>query len=379
MPEFLYTRWDPTQEQALSAEQAFDHLADYLLQHGESLLRHLETLSEEENDILARLVRRGYLERDAQGRLQITPRGILRVQDKALAELFHLRRASSFGTHTLQHKGPGVDCSEDLRAFRYGDPPAHVCRHESLKNALLRSGPRLPVRLIEDDLVVHETERQTNCATVLLLDMSGSMGRYGKFYRARQVALALAALTRSHFPQDSFQAIGFYTFATPLSERQLLLARPRPVTLFDSRVYLRFPLEERPRRHVPEHFTNIQAGLKLARHWLRKSSAANKQIVCITDGEPTAHLEGRDLVLVYPPSRRTAEHTLQEAARCRAEGISLSLFALVEDYFYLGLVHFVKDMARVAQGVAIYCDAAELGHYVLESFLQGRYRRRPLT
>src|SRR5262249_40390407 len=147
--------------------------------------------------------------------------------------------------------------------------------------------------------------------TVLLLDMSGSMARYGKFYHAKKVALALAGLIRGRYAEDSLKIIGFYTYATPLTERGLLRAGPKPVSPFDSRVFMPRP-PDHPPEVVPEHFTNIQAGLRFAGHALQKQPAGNKQIICITDGEPTAHLEGRDLVLMYPPSERTGRATLEE-------------------------------------------------------------------
>ena len=150
--------------------------------------------------------------------------------------------------------------------------------------------------------MVYETEYQTSCATVVLLDMSGSMARYGKFYHAKKVALALQGMVRGRCPEDTLKIIGFYTYASPLSERELLRAAPKPVSIFDSRVFLRVNLDSPP-DFVPEHFTNIQAGLRFARHHLRRQPAANKQIICVTDGEPTAHLEGRDLLLVLPSER----------------------------------------------------------------------------
>jgi Ca-activated chloride channel homolog len=135
---------------------------------------------------------------------------------------------------------------------------------------------------------------------------------------------------------------------------------------------------DQPPKFVPEHFTNIQAGLKFAREHLRKQAAVNKQIICITDGEPTAHLEGRELVLMYPPHERTSRATLQEVRSCAQAGIQLSTFALIEDYYYLGLVNFVDQMARIGQGLAIYCNAGELGGYVLDSFARGRRSRKKL-
>jgi uncharacterized protein with von Willebrand factor type A (vWA) domain len=109
---------------------------------------------------------------------------------------------------------------------------------------------------------------------------------------------------------------------------------------------------------------------------LLRQPAANKQIICVTDGEPTAHLEGRDLILMYPPHERTARATLAEVRACVQAGIKISTFALIEDYFYLGLMNFVDEMARASRGVAVYCGAGQLGSYVLDSFVKGRRIRR---
>jgi uncharacterized protein with von Willebrand factor type A (vWA) domain len=109
---------------------------------------------------------------------------------------------------------------------------------------------------------------------------------------------------------------------------------------------------------------------------LTREPARNKQIICVTDGEPTAHVEGRELVLIYPPSERTSRATLEEVRRCTEAGIRISTVALVEDYFYLDLKNFVDEMARLSRGVAVYCTAGELGRYVFDSFVRGRRSRR---
>ena len=171
------------------------------------------------------------------------------------------------GRHDTPQKGEGTVRLEDTRPYVYGDSLANLNLHETLKNAYVRQGGGVPIRLSYEDYVVHETEYQTRCATVVLIDMSGSMGRYGKYYTTKKVALALQAMVRAQYPQDSLQMIGFYTFASLMTERQLLNSAPKPVSMFDSRVHLRFDLDKPPGR-VPQHFTNIHAGLRLARSHL---------------------------------------------------------------------------------------------------------------
>jgi len=376
MPLFEYSRWDGSQQfLPQSADQVFDQLAEYLMQHGDRVLENLDQLEDEIPEIIDLIQKEGLIEQDSEGKWRVTPRGVRRIENRALEDLFQSFRRDALGRHDTQEKGEGSVPLEDTRPYVYGDSLANLDLHETLKNAYIRQGGGVPIRVGPDDYVVHETEYQTRCATVLLIDMSGSMGRYGKYYMTKKVALALQAMVRARYPQDSLQMIGFYTFANLMNERQLLSSAPKPVSLFDSRVHVRFDLDHPPGR-VPQHFTNIHAGLRLARSVLSRQPAVNKQIIVITDGEPTAHLEGREVVLIYPPAEKTAQYTLAEARNCANLGIRVSSFALIEDYFYLGLVNFVEEMARVSRGVAAYCSTDDVGNLVFESFIGGRRTRR---
>jgi uncharacterized protein with von Willebrand factor type A (vWA) domain len=377
MPLFEYSKWDGSQQfLPQSADKLFEQLSEYILQYGEDVLRNLDDLDEDELPELVELIQKeGLIERDQEGKWRVTPRGVKRIQDKALGDLFQVFRRDSLGRHDTEQKGEGSIKLEDTRPYVYGDSLANLNMHETLKNAYVRQGGGVPIRLSHEDYVVHETEYQSRCATVVLIDMSGSMGRYGKYHTTKKVAIALQAMVRAQYPQDSLEMIGFYTFASPMTERQLLNSAPKPVSMYDSRVHLRFDLDA-PRGRVPQHFTNLHAGLRLARSHLTRQSAANKQIIVITDGEPTAHIEGREVVLIYPPAEKTASHTLTEVRHCANAGIRVSSFALIEDYFYLGLVNFVQEMARVSGGVAAYCSVDDLGKFVFESFIGGRHTRR---
>jgi Ca-activated chloride channel homolog len=377
MALYEYSKWDGSQAlQPQSADMVFDQLSEYLLQYGDQVLRNLDHPEDDDQpDVLELIQKEGLIERDTEGRWAITPKGVRRIQQNALTDLFQTFQRDAVGKHDSPQKGEGAVRLEDSRPYLYGDSLANLDMHETLKNALIRQGGGLPIHLKYEDYVVHETEYQTRCATVVLIDMSGSMGRFGKYAMTKKVALALQAMVRAQYPQDSLQLVGFYTYANPMTERQLLNSAPKPVSLFDSRVHLRFDLDNPP-RWAPQHFTNIHAGLRLARGLLMRQGAQNKQIIVITDGEPTAHIEGREVVLIYPPSEKTALHTLAEVRRCASAGIRVSSFALIEDYFYLGLVNFVEEMARVSQGVAAYCSADDLGKYVFDSFVGGRRTRR---
>ncbi len=378
MAEFEFSKFDGSQEfTPQSADRLFDEFAKHMLDYGAQMMDYLADWEDEHPDVVDLLMQHGYVEQDADGRYVVTPKGLRRVENRALEELFDVARKGKFGKHDTAFRGPGQTVHEESKPYEYGDPVSNLNMHETLKNALHRQGSGAPVEIVEDDLVIYDTEYQTSCATVVLLDMSGSMSRYGKFGGAKKVALALQSLVRGKYQGDFLQVVGFYTYAAPLSERELLNSAPKPVSIFDPRVHLRISLDHPP-EFVPEHFTNIQAGLQFARRVLRRQSAQNKQIITITDGEPTAHIDGREILLIYPPAEKTARATLAEVKRCADEGIHMSSFALVEDYFYLGLVNFVEQMAVVSGGVSAYCNAEDLGNMVIDSFVGGRRTRRAL-
>ncbi|MDA1162061.1 MAG: VWA domain-containing protein [Planctomycetota bacterium] len=378
MPEFEYSHWDGSQEfTPQSADELFDELSRYMLDYGEEILDNLLTWEEEHPDLVQKLIDQGYVDQDESGRFHVTPRGVRRVESQALEALFNVTRKDKVGKHETEFRGVGQTVHENSKAYEYGDPISNLNMHETLKNALVRQGGGSPIDINQDDLVVYDTEYQTACATVVLLDMSGSMNRYGKYGQAKKVAMALQGLVRGRYQGDFLQIVGFYSYANPMTERELLYSAPKEVSIFDPRVHLRINLDQPP-TFVPQHFTNIQAGLQFARRLLKRHPAQNRQIITITDGEPTAHLEGRDLLLIYPPAERTAKATLAEVKRCSNDGIHLSSFALIEDYFYLDLVNFVEQMARVSGGVAAYCNAEDLGNMVIDSFSKGRKKRRVL-
>ncbi len=376
MPVYEFSRWDGSQSfSPQSADELFDKLSEYLMQYGDDVLESLRNWEEEHPDVLDQLLKQGYIEKDAEGRYVVTPKGMRRVENKALEELFDVRRKDVLGKHETQQRGAGQTVHEESKPYQYGDPVSNLNLHETLKNAIARQQGGPPIRISQEDLVVHDTEYQTACATVVLIDMSGSMSRYGKYGAAKKVALALQSLVRGKYQGDFIQVIGFYSFASPMTERELLNSAPKPVSIFEPRVRRRINLDTPP-SFVPQHFTNIHAGLQFARRVLQRQPAQNRQIICITDGEPTAHVEGRDVMLIYPPCEKTAKVTLAEAQRCAGEGIHVSSFALVEDYFYLGLVNFVEQMAQATGGVAAYGNANDLGNMVIDSFIGGRRRRR---
>src|SRR5260221_5165692 len=198
MPTFEFSRWDGTEEfSPQSADSVFDQLSQYLLDYGDEVLPMLDRLEQEHPDILDKLIKQGYIEKDSEGRFQVTSRGVRSVETKALDELFDVAGRDKLGKHETEMRGVGQTVHEESKPYEYGDPVANLNLHETLRNALHRQGGGSPVQITEDDLVVYDTEYQTSCATVVLIDMSGSMARYGKYGHAKKVALRLPDLGRS--------------------------------------------------------------------------------------------------------------------------------------------------------------------------------------
>lgn len=375
MPSFEYSRFDGSKGfSPQSADELFDKLSEFIMDYGDAVLNSLQEWEQDDPDVVEMLIKQGYVEKDREGKFQVTPKGLRRVENKALEALFQIEQKDKLGKHDTDFRGAGQVKMDESKPYEYGDPVANLNTHETLKNAIARQGGGSPVRIGEEDLEIFDTEYQTSCATVVLVDMSGSMMRYGKYASAKKVAMALQALVRSRYPSDFLQVVGFYTYATAMTEKQLLNSAPKPVSIFDSHVSLRISLDHPP-EFVPQHFTNIQAGLQFARRILRKQPAQNRQIICITDGEPTGHIEGREIVLLYPPAEKSARATLNEVRRCKNDGIQISSFALIEDYFYFGLVNFVEQMAQVSGGICATCQAHDMGNMVINSFVRGRKKK----
>ena len=177
---------------------------------------------------------------------------------------------------------------------------------------MFRDGPGLPLRLRGDDIIVHRTRNTPKCATAVLLDMSGSMRYDGLYINVKRMGLALDGLIRREYPGDWLRFIEVYTFAKLRQAGEVVTLMPKPVTLFDPVVRLKADMSDErvSEMQIPPHFTNIQHGLQLARQLLAGQDTPNRQIILITDGLPTAHFEGKDLYLLYPPDSRTEEATL---------------------------------------------------------------------
>ncbi len=306
--------------------------------------RSLERLAE-----LSRMLQEAGLVETREGRLELTPRGLRAVGRRALSDLFARLSKDRLGRHQAEREGPGHERTFDSKPYEFGDP-FHLDIERTIRNALARTGGGTPVRLDPEDFAVERTEVLTRTSTVLLLDLSLSMPMRDNFLAAKKVALALHALITSRYPRDYLGIVGFSQVARPLRAEQL------PEVSWD------FVMG-----------TNMQHALLLARRQLARQSGT-RQIVMITDGEPTAHIEADGGVFVsYPPERETVQATLAEVARCTAEGIRINTFMLdATDH----LQAFVERMTRMNRGRAFFTTPENLGSYVLVDFLEHKRAQR---
>jgi uncharacterized protein with von Willebrand factor type A (vWA) domain len=399
--KYFYGQYDgeefPTQDKLFG----FDQLMQFILQYGEQALKALQQLmqnpeNEAQEKLLEQLLNEGMLDKDGQGKLRLTPRAVGRMQQKALMEVFANLRQGQRDGHEKVTPGAGGERIDGTKPYQYGDPVSELDLHQTLHNALTRHGlpgqttnssfpsslrpsvaPSLSsnsaIRFDENDLELHLHEGMTSCSTVVLLDMSGSMMRYGRFLAAKKVAMAMQALVRGRFPQDTIDFAGFYSGAQRIPEAMLPLAMPKPVTIYDYQVRLRVPINQIDQ--APQHFTNLHMGLQMARRILKRRSAENKQIFIITDGQPTAHVEGDFVHLIYPPDPRSTVATLKEAHLAVRDGCRISTFALIEDYWGMEWVGFVDQLTKLTKGVAFYTSSGELANCIMESYLSGRKKK----
>jgi len=353
----------------------------FIMEYGEQALKALQQMmndpkNENQADMIEQLLQDGMLDKDGQGRLRLTSRAITKMQRKALLEVFANLREGRREGHERITPGQGGERIEGTKPYQYGDPVSELDLHQTLHNALARHGlpaAKSPIKFDEHDFELHLLEGMTSCSTVVLLDMSGSMMRYGRFLSAKRVAMAMQALVRGRFPQDTLDFIGFYSGAAVIPEVMLPLTSPKPVTIYDYQVRLKVPLEQLAK--APQHFTNLHMGLQMARRLLRKRGGENKQIFIVTDGQPTAHVEGNFVYLLYPPDTRSTVATLKEAVLAVREGCRISTFALIEDYWGMDWVGFVDQLTKLTKGVAFYTSSGELASCIMESYLSGRKKK----
>ena len=321
------------------AEADMDRVRDLL---GDDAAKSLERLSQ-----LTKMLEEAGLIENKEGRLELTPRGLRAIGSNALRDLFTKLTKEHVGQHQTHQLGKGHERTYQTKAYEFGDS-FQLDLHKTIRNALRRTGQGTPVRLHPDDFEIERTEHLTRSSTVLMLDLSMSMPMRDNFLPAKKVAMALHHLISSQFPRDYLGLVGFSETARVITAEQL------PEVSWDF-VY----------------GTNMHHGFTLARQLLSKQTGT-KQIIMITDGEPTAHITPHgDVYFNYPPVRETIEATLREVVRCTKDQIRINTFVLDAT---TALTQFIERLTEINGGRAFYTDNESLGDYVLVDFLEHRRR-----
>ena len=293
--------------------------------------------------LLKALDEAGYI-RPNGDKWELTPRGSRMIGLKALGEIYARLRRQSLGNHALPEEGRFGERLEQTKSYEFGDP-FHLHMPRTIRNAIDRDGPKTPVALRYDDFEIYRSELITSTATAMLVDLSWSMALRGSFQAAKKVALALHNLITSQFPKDSFYIIGFAAYAKELKAHDL------PFLQWDEYVL----------------GTNMQHALLLAERMLAKHSVGSKQIIMISDGEPTAHLENGRARFAYPPTAETYRATFRAVKHCTQKSIAINTFMLDADYH---LKAFMDAIARINGGRVFYTSPEKLGEYILVDYVQ---------
>jgi len=341
-------QYDALEEELLGAREpeALDRIDEALLRDlaGDDATDDLDQL----RDLTRALEEAGYLEREG-GRLDLTPRAARKLGMRALTDIFSRLRRESLGGHPLPAAGSGGERTDETKRYEHGDPFA-VDLNRTLFNAMARSGAGTPVQLSPDDFEVHRTEAATVSSTVLLLDMSRSMLLRGCSTAAKRVAMALHTLIHTKYPRDRLYVVGFAYYARQIKPEAIATLSP----------------------YEFEYGTNLQHALLIARQLLGRRTGGNKEIVVITDGEPTAHIANGQVEFAYPPTVRTMQSTLREVGRATREGIVINTFMLERSRY---LSEFVDLMSRINRGRAFYVEPEHLGEYVLVDYVNKKRKR----
>jgi Ca-activated chloride channel family protein len=347
-------------EEALAHGEMFDP------ERAEQIRKQLESMSQEEMDqlldrLVQKLVDEGYINtepqqggpgegRDSEIEVKITDKSIDFLGFKTLKDLLGSLGHSSFGAHDTRDLATGVESSGASKIYEFGDS-MNLDVNQTLFSALSREGLKLPLNLEYRDLHVHQSEYQSSCATVLMLDCSHSMILYGedRFTPAKKVAMALAHLIRVQYPGDSLRCVLFHDSAEELR------------------------IEELARVQVGPYYTNTREGLILAQRLLEQEKKDMKQIIMITDGKPSALTleDGRVYKNAFGLDPLVISRTLEEVSRCKRKGILINTFMLASDY---GLVNFIQKVTELCRGKAYFTTPYTLGQYLLMDYMNRKTR-----
>jgi Ca-activated chloride channel family protein len=288
--------------------------------------------------------------REARVRFELTDKGLDFLGFRTLKDLLASLGKSSFGRHDTRDLATGIESSGASKSYEFGDT-LNLDISTTLSNAIQREGLQLPLNVEYSDLMVHQSEYQSSCATVLMLDCSHSMILYGedRFTPAKKVALALSHLIRVQYPGDSLHLVLFHDSAEEV------------------------PLSQLARVQVGPYYTNTREGLVLAQRLLARQRKDMQQIIMITDGKPSALTleDGRIYKNAFGLDPLVVSRTLEEVHKCKRQGILINTFMLASDY---GLVQFVQKVTEICRGKAYFTTPFNLGRYLLMDYMNRKTR-----
>ncbi|HLJ36419.1 MAG TPA: VWA domain-containing protein [Ktedonobacteraceae bacterium] len=335
-------------EDQLQEARRLDDLEAIDSEKVKSLLGDEEYQSIEELKALMKMLEEaGYIQKKGT-QWELTARGMRKIGQKALQDIFNKLKRDGFGRHISPFRGIGGERTDESKLYQFGDPFL-IDLEKTLMNSIHRNGAGTPVRLQKDDFEVYRTEFITQSSTVLMIDMSKSMIYNGCQPAAKKVAVALESLIRSQFPRDNLYIVGFSFIAREYKPNELV--------------------EMGPYDHSTG--TNMAHGLMLSRQLLARHRGVNKQIIMITDGGPTVWYEESQggWMFDYPPNPWAEKQALLEAQRCTRENITINTFMLEDDHW---MVAFVNQMAEINHGRTFYADKNNLGEYLLVDYLNSK-------
>jgi len=333
-------------EDQLSEARRMDNLEAIDSEKVKELLGDEEYQSVEQlKELMKMLEEAGYIQKRGN-RWELTARGIRKIGQKALQDIFNKLKRDGFGRHVSPFRGVGGERTDESKVYQFGDPFL-LDLEKTLMNALHRRGTGTPVGLQKEDFEVYRTEFTTQSSTVLMIDMSLSMIYNGCQPAAKKVAVALESLIRSQFPRDNLYIVGFSRIAQEFKPNELI-----EMSTLDN-----------------QQGTNMAHGLMLSRQLLARHRGVNKQIIMITDGGPTVWYEDGEWLFNWPYNHLAEQQTLLEVQRCTREGITINTFMLEDDNW---MIAFVNQMSQINHGRTFYADKNNLGEYLLVDYLNSK-------
>jgi len=331
----------------MSAEGKLDELIDKLLDRLERE-NYISTTSPQQQGQVTQQA--GQMGQAQDARFEVTDKSLDFLGYKTLRDLLGSLGKSNFGRHDTRHWATGVETSGGSQPYEFGDT-LNLDVTATLKSAIAREGLTLPLNLEYSDLQVHQSEYQSSCATVVMLDCSHSMILYGedRFTPAKKVAMAMAHLIRTQYPGDTLSLVLFHDSAEEL------------------------PVSQLARVKVGPYYTNTREGLRMSQRILSRQRKDMKQIVMITDGKPSALTlpDGRIYKNAFGLDPLVVSETLEEVARCKRQNIMINTFMLASDF---GLVQFVQKVSQMCRGKAYFTTPETLGESLLMDFMQRRMK-----